>query len=85
MKWKKPTTTIAAIMLIVLPLLFVQGRTSLAEPATGTVVSTELINFYSMTTNEVTTFVQLLKTQGIPLFIARLGTSLNGKAAPVLG
>jgi hypothetical protein len=36
------------------------------------VASTELINFYSMTTNEVTTFVRLLQTQEIPLFIVRL-------------
>ncbi len=40
--------------------------------STGTIVSTELINFYGMTTSEVQTFIQLIDNQNIPLLIARL-------------
>jgi hypothetical protein len=38
----------------------------------GTIVSTELINFYSMTTSEIQTFLNLVKGQDMPLIIIRL-------------
>ena len=73
MRWKKSVTVLAALIFVVLSTFFMQTNLVRAEPGPeGTVASTELINFYSMTTNEVTTFVQLLQTQGIPLFIVRL-------------
>ncbi len=67
MKWKKLATTLTALTLIILTSL-VPARLSIQ----GTAASTELINFYSMTTGEATTFVQLLQTQEIPLYIVRL-------------
>lgn len=73
MQHKKPALKLAALVLILLPTLAMQANTALASPGLdGTMASTELINFYSMTTNEVTTFVSLLQTQGMPLFIVRL-------------
>jgi hypothetical protein len=39
---------------------------------THTVVSTELINYYGMTTSEVQTFLNTIDKQGIPLIIVRL-------------
>jgi hypothetical protein len=41
---------------------------------TTKIVSTELLNFYNMTSSEVSTFLQLLKTQGAPAVILRLNT-----------
>jgi hypothetical protein len=72
-KWKKSAIALTVLTLIILSTLSME--TSLVRAPTspeGTVASTELINFYGMTTSEATTFVQLLQTQGIPLFIVRL-------------
>jgi hypothetical protein len=72
-RWKKSATVLAALIFIILSTFFMQTNLMRAQASLeGTVASTELINFYSMTTNEATTFVQLLQNQGIPLFIVRL-------------
>jgi len=73
MQRSKLAFKLATLILVILPTLSMQTGVLLAEPSiNGMVASTELINFYSMTTKEVTTFVQLLQTEGIPLFIVRL-------------
>jgi len=66
-KLEKSAIITATLILIISLTFFAQIH--LVE---ASVVSTELINFYSMTTNEATTFVELLNTQAIPLFIVRL-------------
>ena len=43
-----------------------------AQEFNTTVVSTELINFYGMTSSEVQNFVGIIDNQGIPLLTVRL-------------
>jgi hypothetical protein len=70
---RKSATLLAALTLIILSTFFTQIIPVQALASSeGTIASTELINFYSMTTSEITTFVRLLQTQEIPLFIVRL-------------
>ncbi len=45
-----------------------------AQAATSTVVSTELINYYSMTTSEVQKFMTTLKDQGITTLTLRINS-----------
>ena len=73
MNLKKPAVKLAILIIIILSIFFMQTNPVQSQPGLeGTIASTELINFYSMTTREVTAFVQLLQTQEIPLFIVRL-------------
>lgn len=48
------------------------GEQVQAQVPNSTVVSTELINYYSMTSTEVQTFLQIIDDQGIPMMIIRL-------------
>lgn len=71
--WKKSGFTLTILILIILSTFFMQTNLLRAQASLeGTVASTELINFYSMTTGEVTTFVEILDAQNISLFIVRL-------------
>lgn len=58
----------SALVLLVLTLV----SPVVVNAQSETVASTELINFYSMTTSEVNMFIGLLKAQAIPLVIVRL-------------
>jgi hypothetical protein len=86
MNWKKSGFALTTLTIIILSTFFMQTNLTRVQASTeGTIASTELINFYSMTTNEATTFVQLLQNQGIPLFIVRLNAFSEWKSGTSSG
>ncbi|NLB75960.1 MAG: cellulase family glycosylhydrolase [Crenarchaeota archaeon] len=63
------------ILTICAPLAAINSEAIFAQAATtGTVVSTELINYYSMTTSEIQSFVKTLHDQGITTLTVRINS-----------
>jgi len=75
MQLSKRITPILLTLLLAISIITVSIKTSTVSSQTtsqSTIVSTELINFYGMTTSEVQNFVSTIDNQGIPLLIVRL-------------
>lgn len=68
---------ISALLVLVIctPLLAVNPNKLFTEAATtNTVVSTELINFYSMSTSQIQSFITTLRNQGITTLTVRINS-----------
>jgi hypothetical protein len=78
MKTRKTQTAVTAFFLSTMiiasfgGLSLPQSTIAHAQTFSPTLVSTELINFYSMTTSEVQNFISIIDDQGIPLLTVRL-------------
>ncbi len=70
------------ILLATLMMAIISGASTMIDPSavfakaatSNTLVSTELINFYSMTSSEVQTFITTLHNQGITTLTVRIGS-----------
>jgi len=62
------------ILSICAPLTVINPDAIFAQAATNTVVSTELINYYSMTTSEIERFMTTLDNQGITTLTVRINS-----------
>jgi aryl-phospho-beta-D-glucosidase BglC (GH1 family) len=73
-KLSKSITPIVLTAVIAISLLSIYLEMNIisAQTSSSTVVSTELINFYGMTSTEVQTYLQIIDNQGIPMLVVRL-------------
>jgi hypothetical protein len=78
MKTRKTTATISIVTIITLIAISLSGpvqresQLAYAQQFNPTIVSTELINFYGMTSSEVENFIETINQQGIPILTIRL-------------
>ena len=75
MKLSKKIKPVILMILLTTSIITVFAETNIASSQTtsqSTIVSTELINFYGMSSSEVENFVKTINDQGIPILIIRL-------------